>query len=193
MTEVDRVRQPIVPAITAAGSANDLEPTRRRARCDEYLGFHIGDEEYAMGILFVQEIRSYAPPTHLAGAPPGVKGVVDLRGVIVPIVDLRLVLGIQEPRYDAFTVVIVLKVLQRMVGVIVDSVSDVIELQPHQIRAAPGLHGTKAASFISGIATLSLPTGDGGASTERMVILTDVEQLLSDRSVGLLGHGDPLR
>ncbi|MDG0833532.1 chemotaxis protein CheW [Pelomonas saccharophila] len=173
-----------------AEAANTLLPAALRkstAHAGEYLSFRIGDEEYALGILNVQEIRSYEAPTRMAGAPACIKGVVNLRGVIVPIVDLRSVLGIGEPRDDGFTVVIVLNVLQRVIGVVVDSVSDVVALRPEQIRSAPEMNGASSHSFINGLATL----GDGNSgSRERMLILADIEQLLGSASIGLI-DGEP--
>jgi purine-binding chemotaxis protein CheW len=158
----------------------------RLAPSGEYLSFRIGAEEYALGILAVQEIRSYEPATRLSGVSPCIKGVVNLRGVIVPIVDLRLALGIQAPSYDTFTVVIVLNVLQRVVGVVVDSVSDVVNLKPGDIRAAPELHGAASADFINGLAALRQPDADGNATGERMLILADLAHLLASPAIGLV-------
>ena len=155
------------------------------AHAGEYLSFRIGSEEYALGILHVQEIRSYEAPTRMAGAPDCVKGVVNLRGVIVPVVDLRRVLGLGDPRCDNFTVVIVLNVLQRVVGLVVDSVSDVVELADGQIRPVPDLHCTSSAGFISGLATLPPPPSGGGDARDRLLILADIERLLSAPEVGL--------
>ncbi|WP_128003730.1 chemotaxis protein CheW, partial [Piscinibacter defluvii] len=103
----------------------------------EFLTFRLGDEEYGIDILRVQEIRSYEQPTRIANAPAFVKGVVNLRGVIVPVVDLRMKLGCPSAEYNTFTVVIVLNVRNRVVGAVVDSVSDVLELPPEAIKPAP--------------------------------------------------------
>lgn len=168
------------------------EVRRNTAHSGEYLSFRIDDEEYALGILNVQEIRSYEAPTRMAGAPACVKGVVNLRGLIVPVVDLRLVLGVGEPRYDGFTVVIVLNVLQRVVGVVVDSVSDVVELRAEQIRPVPEMHASISHGFICGIASLATPPGGNSGSRERMLILADIEQLLGSHSIGLLDSGNAL-
>src|ERR1044071_3409047 len=108
----------------------------------EYLTFRLGGEEYGIDILRVQEIRSYEQPTRIANAPAFLKGVVNLRGVIVPIVDLRLKLGCECAEYNHFTVVIVLNVRGRVVGAVVDSVSDVLELNGEQIRQAPATNAT---------------------------------------------------
>jgi len=112
-------------------------PHSRQARSGEYLTFRLGGEEYGIDILRVQEIRSYEQPTRIANAPHFIKGVVNLRGVIVPIVDLRLKLGCESAEYNGFTVVIVLNVRGRVVGAVVDSVSDVLELGADHIKPAP--------------------------------------------------------
>jgi purine-binding chemotaxis protein CheW len=138
----------------------------------EYLTFRLGAEEYAIDILRVQEIRGYEPPTRIADAPARVKGVVNLRGEIVPIVDLRLHLGV-EPRFDSTTVTIVLNVGRRTIGAVVDSVSDVTRLADEDIRPAPDFAGGADAPQITGLG--SLKQGD----LERMLILLDVEQLMA--------------
>ena len=100
----------------------------------EYLTFRLGEEEYGIDILKVQEIRGYEQPTRIANAPSFIKGVVNLRGVIVPIVDMRLKFGLGSAEYNDFTVVIILNLGARVVGMVVDSVSDVMALSPEQIR-----------------------------------------------------------
>ncbi|MCH7345860.1 chemotaxis protein CheW [Pelomonas sp. CA6] len=143
----------------------------------EYLTFRLGEEEYGIDILKVQEIRSYEQPTRIANAPEFIKGVVNLRGVIVPIVDLRLKLGCATAEYNSFTVVIVLNVKNRVVGAVVDSVSDVLELNREAIRPAPELNASAVdTSFIMGI----------GAVSERMLILIDIEGLMSSADMGLM-------
>ena len=147
------------PAAGAAGAA-----AARR----EMLTFRLGSEEYGIDILRVQEIRGYETPTQIANAPAHVKGVINLRGVIVPIVDLRLKFNLPEAGYDQFTVVIILNVGERVVGAVVDSVSDVIGIAPEQVRAAPELDAGVDAGHITGIGTLG----------ERMLILLDIERLM---------------
>jgi purine-binding chemotaxis protein CheW len=143
----------------------------------EYLTFRLGQEEYGIDILKVQEIRSYEQPTRIANAPEFIKGVVNLRGVIVPIVDLRLKLGCATAEYNGFTVVIVLNVKNRVVGAVVDSVSDVLELSKDAIRPAPELSSSAVdTSFLMGI----------GAVAERMLILIDIEGLMSSADMGLM-------
>ena len=143
----------------------------------EFLTFCLGGEEYGIDILKVQEIRSYEPPTRIANAPGFIKGVVNLRGVIVPIVDLRLRLGCETAEYSALTVVIVLNVKGRVVGAVVDSVSDVLELGKDAIKPAPEMASAVDASFITGI----------GSVGERMLILMDIEGLMASEEMGLIG------
>ena len=143
----------------------------------EFLTFRLGGEEYGIDILKVQEIRSYEPPTRIANAPAFIKGVVNLRGVIVPIVDLRLRLGCESAEYSALTVVIVLNVKGRVVGAVVDSVSDVLELAKDAIRPAPEMASAVDASFITGI----------GSVGDRMLILMDIEGLMASEEMGLVG------
>ena len=141
----------------------------------EFLTFRLGAEEYGIDILKVQEIRSYEAPTRIANAPSFVKGVVNLRGVIVPIVDLRLKLGCETAEYNDFTVVIVLNVRGRVVGAVVDSVSDVLELTQDSIRPAPEMASAVDTSFITGISNVN----------DRMLILMDIEALMSSADMGL--------
>jgi purine-binding chemotaxis protein CheW len=142
----------------------------------EYLTFRLGAEEYGIDILRVQEIRSYEEPTRIANSPNFIKGVVNLRGVIVPVVDLRIKLGCESVEYNGFTVVIVLNVKGRVVGAVVDSVSDVLELAKDQINPAPEMSTTVDTTFITGIASVG----------ERMLILMDIESLMSSADMGLI-------
>lgn len=149
-----------------------------RAAAGERLTFRLGAEEYGIDILRVQEIRGYEAPTRIANAPPFIKGVLNLRGVIVPVVDLRLRFDL-KPTFDATTVTVILNVKGRVVGVVVDAVSDVIELGPEQIRAAPQFSGSAASVNVTGIG--SVRHGD----QERMLILLDIEALMTDAAIGL--------
>ena len=142
----------------------------------EYLTFRLGGEEYGIDILRVQEIRSYENPTRIANAPAHILGVVNLRGVIVPVVDLRIKLGCEKAEYNGLTVVIVLNVKGRVVGAVVDSVSDVLELPREQVRPAPEMaSSTVDTAFITGIASVG----------ERMLILMDIEALMGSPDMGL--------
>lgn len=164
-------------------SSTDLVPTngahadQTAARTDErqFLTFRIGGEEYGLDILRVQEIRSYEAPTRVANAPAFVKGVVNLRGVIVPILDLRIRLG-QPGEYNAFTVVIVLNVAGRVVGIVVDSVSDVLALSAEEIKPRPEVPAAMDARFITGL----------GKIGERMLILLDIEAMIKSPDFGLV-------
>ncbi|MBN8486280.1 MAG: chemotaxis protein CheW [Burkholderiales bacterium] len=146
----------------------------------EYLSFKLGHEEYGIDILKVQEIRGYEQPTRIANAPHFIKGVVNLRGVIVPIVDMRLRFELPDVKYDAFTVVIILNIAHRTVGMVVDSVSDVLELPAGQIKPAPEFNGAIDASYITGLGTIK--HGDD----ERMLILMDIEQMMTSADMGLM-------
>jgi purine-binding chemotaxis protein CheW len=150
-----------------------------KAAASEFLTFRLGAEEYGIDILRVQEIRSYEAPTRIANAPSFIKGVVNLRGVIVPVVDLRLKLNCASAEYNDFTVVIVLNVRGRVVGAVVDSVSDVLELNREHINAAPEMNTTMDTSFVTGIASVG----------ERMLILMDIEALISSADMGLMDTG----
>ena len=141
----------------------------------EYLAFKLGSEEYGIDILKVQEIRGYDSPTHIANSPEYMKGVVTLRGTIVPIIDMRIKLNLGVPTYDQFTVVIVLNIGHRVIGIVVDSVSDVTTLLPDQIRSAPEMRSAMGTDYITGIGTLG----------ERMLILVDIEKQLADADIGL--------
>ena len=163
--------------------STDLVPTTgaqaaqstARAAGKQFLTFRIAEEEYGLDILRVQEIRSYEAPTRVANAPAFVKGVVNLRGVIVPILDLRLRLG-QAGEYNAFTVVIVLNVAGRIVGIVVDSVSDVLELSADEIKPPPEVAAALDARFITGLGKLG----------ERMLILLDIEAMIQSPDLGLV-------
>ncbi|WP_395699241.1 chemotaxis protein CheW [Aquabacterium sp.] len=146
----------------------------------EVLSFKLGAEEYGIDILKVQEIRGYEQPTRIANAPGFMKGVVNLRGVIVPIVDMRVRFALEDVRYDAFTVVIILNVAGRTVGIVVDSVSDVLELRGDQIKPAPEFNGQIDSAYITGLGTVK--SGDD----ERMLILMDIEQMMSSEEMGLM-------
>jgi len=133
----------------------------------EYLTFRLGKEEYAVDILRVQEIRGYDEATRMANAPDYVKGVINLRGSIVPIIDLRMLFNLPEPSYDSFTVVIVLNVCGTVVGMVVDSVNDVVGIPSQELKPAPDFGSAVDTSFLAAIASLQ----------DRMVMLVDMERL----------------
>lgn len=146
----------------------------------QYLTLRLGGEEYAIDILSVQEIRSYEEPTRMVNAPSFIKGVVNLRGVIVPIVDLRLKLNIEKVEYNDFTVVIILNVRGTVIGAVVDSVSDVVTLSAQAIKPAPQFETALDSRFITGLANVG----------DRMLIVMNMEALMSNAEMGLMAALD---
>lgn len=142
----------------------------------EFLAFKLGNEEYGMDILRVQEIRSYEPPTRMANAPAYILGVVNLRGVIVPILDMRIKFNLALVNYDTFTVVIVLNIGKQVVGMVVDGVSDVITFTSAQLRPIPEFSSTIGSDHLLAI----------GSIQDRMLILLDIEKLMSSTEMGLI-------
>jgi purine-binding chemotaxis protein CheW len=158
-------------ALSGAASA-----AKNQADSGQYLTLRLGGEEYAIDILRVQEIRSYEEPTRMVNAPVFIKGVINLRGVIVPIVDLRVKLQIDQVAYNEFTVVIILNVRGTVVGVVVDAVSDVVALASESIKPAPQFDTAIDARFITGLANVG----------ERMLIVMNMDALLSSAELGMV-------
>lgn len=150
--------------------------SKSRSAEGEYLTFVLGAEEYGLEILKVQEIRGYDAVTQIANTPEFIKGVVNLRGKIVPIVDLRIKFNLGKVEYNEFTVVIILNLHGRVVGIVVDGVSDVIALKDDQIRDVPSLVTSIDTKYIVGLATLD----------QRMLILVDIEQLMTSQEMALV-------
>jgi purine-binding chemotaxis protein CheW len=169
-------------ALTTAETAAVAAAADRQAdtAAREFLTFRLGAEEYGIDILKVQEIRGYEQPTRIANAPAFIKGVVNLRGVIVPIVDLRMKFNLGEPNYDSMTVVIILNVAKRVIGVVVDSVSDVLELKGGEIKPAPQFNGAVDAGHITGLGSVK------NGEEDRMLILVDIEALMASADMGLV-------
>ncbi|MDO6387358.1 MULTISPECIES: chemotaxis protein CheW [unclassified Uliginosibacterium] len=143
----------------------------------EYLSFSLGTEEYAVDILKVQEIRGYDAVTSIVNAPPFIKGVINLRGTIVPVVDMRIKFELGEPSYNEFTVVIVLNLAGgRVVGMVVDGVSEVMNLPAADIRPVPPMAAVVATEYLTGLASVG----------ERMIILLDIETLMASPEMGLV-------
>lgn len=136
----------------------------------EALVFLLDGQEYGIALHCVQEIRSYQAPTRLAGACAYLLGIMDLRGEVVPLIDLRIRLGLRAAEVDAFTVVIVISLGERRIGIVADRVNDVVELAPQQIRAMPAMKGGADQRHLVAIASLD----------QRAVVLMDVESLLAD-------------
>jgi purine-binding chemotaxis protein CheW len=142
----------------------------------EFLAFKLGSEEYGIDILKVQEIRGYEAVTRIANAPEFIKGVINLRGIIIPVVDMRIKFKLGEPVYDQFTVVIILNINGRVVGMVVDSVSDVTTLTPDQIKQAPDMGTVFSTEYMIGLGTVD----------DRMLILVDIDRLMSSPEMGLI-------
>ncbi|HZW26658.1 MAG TPA: chemotaxis protein CheW [Gallionella sp.] len=142
----------------------------------ELLTFTLGSEEYGIDILKVQEIRGYDAVTTIANSPDFIKGVINLRGIIVPIVDMRIKFHLGNVTYNNLTVVIILNVANRVVGIVVDGVSDVITLTPEQLKAAPEFSGTMDTQYITGLGTVD----------DRMIIIVDIEKLMTSRDMDLV-------
>lgn len=141
----------------------------------EFLTFILGDENYALDILTVKEIRGYESVTKIANAPPFIKGVINLRGDIVPIVDLRIKFSVGKVTYDEFTIVIVLHIDKRIVGIVVDGVSDVVSLNKDQVRPPPDFGVAFNSRYLLGLATVN----------EQMIILVDINELISSEELSL--------
>jgi purine-binding chemotaxis protein CheW len=146
------------------------------ARALEFLAFTLGQEEYGIDIQKVQELRSYDTVTRIANAPEHIKGVVNLRGTIVPVIDMRLKFNLGTPTYDQFTVVIIVNMAGRVMGMVVDSVSDVITLTPEQVKPAPRMRAVLDTEYLIGLGTLD----------QRMLILVDLEKLMTSDDMGLV-------
>lgn len=146
----------------------------------EFLVFGLGGEEYAIQIQKVQELRGYDTVTHLANAPAYIKGVVNLRGSIVPIIDMRILFSLNAPTYDASTVVVVLNIADRIAGIVVDSVADVVALTPEQIKPSADLAMSIRTDYLVGMGTLG----------ERMLIMLDIDKLLSGSALNLISSFD---
>jgi len=158
-----------VNAATVPGSAQE-------ANASEFLTFRLAEEEYGIEILKVQEIRGYEAVTSIANAPAFIKGIVNLRGTIVPIIDMRIKLGLSKVEYNQFTVVIILNVSGHVIGLVVDGVSDVTLLAAEQIRPAPDLGMTLNTAYITGLGTIG----------NRMIILVDIEKFMSSDDMALI-------
>ena len=164
-------------SITPNASAAAASPAGAGAAMAlEYLAFTLGQEEYGIDIQKVQELRGYDTVTRIANAPEHIKGVVNLRGIIVPIIDMRIKFNLGTPSYDQFTVVIILNMANRVMGMVVDSVSDVITLAPEQIKPAPEMGSVLDTDYLIGLGTLD----------ERMLILVDIDKLMSSAEIGLV-------
>lgn len=152
-----------------------MQDLNQAAMSGQYLTLRLGNEEYAIDILRVQEIRSFEEPTRMVNSPDFIKGVINLRGVIVPIADLRLKLHIEKVEYTEFTVVIILNIHGSVVGAVVDGVSDVVTLSAEDIKPAPQFDAAMDAKFILGLVKMG----------ERTLIVMNVEALMGNAELGI--------
>lgn len=158
--------------MNSEGSQVSQVVTQQQGAAEQYLTFMLAGEEYGVDILRVQEIKGWDSATPIPNTPEHVLGVINLRGTVVPIVDLRRRFALESKELGATTVVVVLKVKgesgERTMGFVVDSVSDVYTVPMEQIKAAPDLGGSLADTCVKGLATV-----DG-----KMVILLDIDRLV---------------
>lgn len=157
---------------------SDITQENMNSETKEFLSFFLGEEHYAIDIMTVKEIRGYETVTKIANAPSFIKGVINLRGDIVPIIDLRIKFSVGEATYTEFTIVIMLNVCDRIVGIVVDGVSDVIKLQDEDIRPPPEFGVAFDSKYLLGLASLE----------EHMVILVNIDSLISSDELGLFDN-----
>jgi purine-binding chemotaxis protein CheW len=165
----------VAVAAGPSAAARASQAANAGAMAREFLTFRLGDEEYGIDILKVQEIRGYEAVTAIANTPAFIKGVINLRGTIIPIVDMRIKFNLGTVDYNIFTVVIILNVAGRIVGMVVDSVSDVISLSAEQMRPAPSFAAGLDTQYIMGLGTVD----------KRMLILADIEKLMTSSDMAL--------
>ena len=159
-------------------SQSSLQQAVTGGQDKEYLSFVLGDEHYALDITTVKEIRGYEQVTKIANSPAFIKGVINLRGDIVPIVDLRIKFNVGEATYNDFTIVIMLNIKQRIVGIVVDGVSDVIRLEEEQVLPPPEFGVAFDSRYLLGLADID----------EHMVILVNIESLITSDELGLVAQ-----
>lgn len=155
-----------------------LKDNVKETNGQEYLVFTLASQEYGIDILKVQEIRGYDAQTvtRIANVPDFIKGITNLRGVIVPIVDMRIKFDLENVKYDTETVVVILNLETRIVGIVVDGVSDVLVLQPEQMSAAPTAGSAFSSEYLTGIGTVD----------DRMLILVDIEKLMTSEEMQIV-------
>ncbi|HEX5227424.1 MAG TPA: chemotaxis protein CheW [Bryobacteraceae bacterium] len=148
---------------------------------NQYLTFSLGDEEYGIEILKVQEIKGYSAITYIPNTPPHIKGVMNLRGTVIPVVDLRAKFSMPATEYNKFTVIIVVTVGAKILGLVVDAVSDVLNIACADVRPAPDFGARVDTKFISGVASLN----------DRLAVLLDIQKLLSEDELSALSGLNP--
>ena len=136
----------------------------------QYLTFSLGTEEYAVDILKVQEIRGFSPITPVPNMPAFVKGVMNLRGTVVPVVDLRTKLTMREVEPTPFTVIIMVRIGTRTIGLLVDAVSDVLSISDAAVDAPPDFRAVREADLIKGTARVG----------DKLIVLLDIDLMLAE-------------
>ena len=165
------------PTHGAFGGAREPREQVEQEPQREFLTFRLGNESFGIDILKVQEIRGWDEPTAIPNSPDFIKGVINLRGVIVPVLDLRMKFNLPQAEYDRFTVVIILNVAARVIGVVVDAVSDVLSLDKDAIRKTPEFSSAAFDTrYITGLATIE----------EQMLVLLDIEKLMTASDMALV-------
>jgi purine-binding chemotaxis protein CheW len=155
-----------------------MEQEEKERNLQEYLSFELGEEKYALNILNVREIRTYSDVTPVANSPAFIKGVMNLRGVVIPILDLRIKFDIGLKTYDSHTTVIITTIDQRHVGLVVDGVSDVLKIGEDDVSDTPGFNSTLDVEYLEGIANVD----------DEIVILVDTRKLLSNKEMGVVNE-----
>jgi len=164
-------KEPSMTGMVRDKEAKDLnQQAGSRADASQFLTFSLGDELYGIDILRVQEIKGYSAVTKIPNTPPHIKGVLNLRGTIVPIVELRTKFGMPTIDYTAFTVIIVVVVQDKVTGLVVDAVSDVLHVEKKAIQAVPDFGNKVDVTFLNGV----------GKSGDKLVSLLDIDRLLLD-------------
>src|SRR5690606_1742225 len=161
---------------TVMNAARQRDEAQSAERRRELLLFRLGDETYGIDTLSVPETRRYEAVTRLVNTPEHIKGVINLRGTIVPIVDLRIKFNLPDVTYNEFTVVVILNVVKRVIGIVVDAVSDVVTSTAHDLKPAPDFGAQIDDDYLAGLATVE----------DRMIIVLDIESLITTPELGLI-------
>jgi purine-binding chemotaxis protein CheW len=156
------------------------EKPKSLVAASQFLTFSLGQEEYGIELLKVQEIKGYSAITPIPNTPPYIKGVMNLRGAVIPIVDLRIRFGMEAIQYTQFNVIIVINVGAKVMGLLVDAVSDVLNVAPEDIRPAPDFGAHADTRFISGMASVG----------DKVAVLLDIDTLLSDADLTVTADAD---
>src|ERR1700761_2677643 len=141
----------------------------------QFLTFLLDEREYGLELFKIQEIRGFVPVTPIPNVPPHVRGVMNLRGTVLPVVDLRMKFRLPPIEYNKFTVIVIAMVGEKMVGLLVDAVSDVLQVAQESIRDAPNFGSAVDTRFIDGVFQ----------TRERLAIALNLEKLLSDIELGV--------